>query len=198
MSHVQLLRAILHGLADPRSFSQGLFMQWAEAPGPRAATAPSQESMRKAFEVVFVDRSGWCNLAAHVSKSALKQVRLLPELAITFWDAHASCISLCGVVSLLLKLHWRLYSVLVIIQLYNTVGLLLKLHWHHRSGSHMSMLFKLGLLCGVCKAALHRHPSSQHQAACTNIMYVCLCLPYVESSISFIVSYDCQHTFTSK
>ena len=76
MSHVQLLRAILHGLADPRSFSQGLFMQWGESQGSRAGTAPSQQAMRKAFEVVFVDGSGWCNLAAHVSKSALKQVRL--------------------------------------------------------------------------------------------------------------------------
>ncbi len=76
MSHVQLLRAILHGLADPRTFSQGLFMQWGESQGSRAATAPSQQAMRKAFEVVFVDGSGWCNLAAHVSKSALRQVRL--------------------------------------------------------------------------------------------------------------------------
>ena len=76
MSHVQLLRAILHGLADPRSFSQGLFMQWGESQGSRAGTAPSQQAMRKAFEVVFVDGSGWCNLAAHVSKSALQQVRL--------------------------------------------------------------------------------------------------------------------------
>ena len=76
MSHVQLLRAILHGLADPRSFSQGLFMQWGESQGSRAGTAPSQQAMRKSFEVVFVDGSGWCNLAARVSKSALKQVRL--------------------------------------------------------------------------------------------------------------------------
>ena len=75
MSHVQLLRAIMHALADPRTFSQGLFMQWGEPQSTRAATAPSQQSMRKAFEVVFVDSSGWCNLAAHVSKSALKQVR---------------------------------------------------------------------------------------------------------------------------
>lgn len=76
MSHVQLVRAILHGLADPRSFSQGLFMQWGDSQGSRSATAPSQQTMRKAFEVVFVDSSGWCNLAAHMSKSALKQVSL--------------------------------------------------------------------------------------------------------------------------
>ena len=74
MSHVQLLRAIFHALADPRTFSQGIFMQWGNAQGSQKATTPSQQAMRKAFEVVFVDSSGWCNLAAHVSKSALKQV----------------------------------------------------------------------------------------------------------------------------
>lgn len=75
MSHVQLLRAIFLALADPRAFSQGIFMQWGDAQGSQKAMAPSQQAMRKAFEVVFVDSSGWCNLAAHVSKSALKQVR---------------------------------------------------------------------------------------------------------------------------
>ena len=74
MSRVQLLRAIFHALADPRTFSQGIFMQWSELQGNQKATAPSQQAMQKAFEVVFVDSSGWCNLAAHVSKSALKQV----------------------------------------------------------------------------------------------------------------------------
>ena len=49
-------------------------MQWGNEQGSQKATAPSQQAMRKAFEVVFVDSSGWCNLAAHVSKSALKQV----------------------------------------------------------------------------------------------------------------------------
>ena len=74
MSHVQLLRAIFHALADQRTFSQGIFMQWGDAQGSQKATAPSQQAMRKAFEVVLVDSSGWCNLAAHVSQSALKQV----------------------------------------------------------------------------------------------------------------------------
>ena len=73
MSHVQLMRAILTALADPRTFSQGLFMLWDESQGSQKATAPSQQAMRRAFEVVFVDSSGWCNLAAHASKSALKQ-----------------------------------------------------------------------------------------------------------------------------
>lgn len=75
MSHVQLLRAIFHALADPGTFSQGIFMQWGDAgQGSLKAAAPSQQAMRKAFDVVFVDSSGWCNLAAHVTKSALKQV----------------------------------------------------------------------------------------------------------------------------
>ena len=75
MSHVQLLRAIFQVLADPGTFSQGIFMQWGDAgQGSPKAAAPSQQAMRKAFDVVFVDSSGWCNLAAHVTKSALKQV----------------------------------------------------------------------------------------------------------------------------
>lgn len=75
MSHVQLLRAMLQALADPRTFAKGLFMQWPEGhtTGP-FANPPTQQAMLKAFEVVFVDSSGWCNLAAHVSKSALQQV----------------------------------------------------------------------------------------------------------------------------
>lgn len=74
MSHVQLLRAIFHALADPKTLSQGIFMQWDNPQSSQKAIAPSQQAMRKAFEVVFVDSSGWCNLAAYVSKSALKQV----------------------------------------------------------------------------------------------------------------------------
>lgn len=76
MSHVQLLRAIFHALADPGTFSQGIFMQWGDAGqgSPKQPAAPSQQAMRKAFDVVFVDSSGWCNLAARVTKSALKQV----------------------------------------------------------------------------------------------------------------------------
>ena len=77
MSHVQLLRAILHALADPRTFSQGIFMQWDESQGSQKADAPSQQAMRKAFDVVFVDSSGCCNLAAHVSESALQQASTL-------------------------------------------------------------------------------------------------------------------------
>lgn len=84
MSHVQLLRVMLHALADPRTFAKGLFMQWPEGQANAAfAQPPSQQAMLKAFEVVFVDSTGWCNLAAHVSKNALQQVRL--NLMISSW-----------------------------------------------------------------------------------------------------------------
>ena len=77
MSHVQLLRAIFQALADPRTFAKGLFMQWPEGQNAGAlASPPSQQAMQKAFEVVFVDSTGWCNLAAHTSKSALQQVNM--------------------------------------------------------------------------------------------------------------------------
>ena len=82
MSHVQLLRASFQALADPRTFAKGLFMQWPEGQGAGAlASPPSQQAMQKAFEVVFVDSTGWCNLAAHISKSALQQVNMAGNCA---------------------------------------------------------------------------------------------------------------------
>lgn len=63
-------------------------MQWDQPQGSQKGAAPSQQAMRKAFEVVFVDSSGWCNLAAHVSKSALKQVGA-PLLYLGFFGERA-------------------------------------------------------------------------------------------------------------
>lgn len=92
MSHTQLLRTILHALADPRTFPQGIFMQWEEgqtpgqASGGQSTVAPSQQAMRKAFDVVFVDNSGWCNLAAHVCKSALQQLQGCAKRSVMLLD----------------------------------------------------------------------------------------------------------------
>ncbi|KAL3158789.1 hypothetical protein ABBQ32_011516 [Trebouxia sp. C0010 RCD-2024] len=90
MSHVQLLRAIFHALADPKTLSQGIFMQWDNPQSSQKAIAPSQQAMRKAFEVVFVDSSGWCNLAAYVSKSALKQMQACAKRSVVLLDQAAA------------------------------------------------------------------------------------------------------------
>lgn len=73
MSAMNLVRTVLVALAEPKTFAAGLFM-------PRGAGAagdsspPDAKAWRRHFEVVFVDASGWLNLAAHVSKAALVQV----------------------------------------------------------------------------------------------------------------------------
>ena len=95
MSHAQLLRAIFHALADPKTFTQGLFMQWEEGQGSKVATAPPQQAMRKAFEVAFVDSSGWCNMAAHMSKSSLKQARFHPTIEQTMRPCSHQAVFLC-------------------------------------------------------------------------------------------------------
>ena len=81
MSHQQLLRSALAALANPATFSKGLFMTWrqqseedegAGAPAPRQP--PMQAAWRRHCPVVFVDATGWLNLAGSMSKAALAQV----------------------------------------------------------------------------------------------------------------------------
>lgn len=82
MSHQQLLRSVLAALANPATFSKGLFMAWqqlseeAEGAGaPAARQPPMQAAWRKHCPVVFVDATGWLNLAGSMSRAALAQVR---------------------------------------------------------------------------------------------------------------------------
>lgn len=82
MSHQQLLRSVLAALANPATFSKGLFMAWqqqseeAEGTGaPAARQPPMQAAWRKHCPVVFVDATGWLNLAGSMSRAALAQVR---------------------------------------------------------------------------------------------------------------------------
>ena len=74
MGPMHLFRAALVALASPKTFSSGLFMRWVQQgePGDNASP-PDAKAWRKAHEVVFVDSSGWLNLAAGVSKAALAQ-----------------------------------------------------------------------------------------------------------------------------
>lgn len=78
MSAMHLFRAVLVALSNPKTFSGGLFMQRtaaaAAAGSQQSSSPPDAKAWRRAFPVVFVDASGWLNLAAHVSKSALAQV----------------------------------------------------------------------------------------------------------------------------
>lgn len=71
---MHLFRAVLVTLSRPRTFTPGLFMQ-RRVPASAGAVPPEAKAWRRAFEVVFVDSSGWLNLAAAVSRSALAQAR---------------------------------------------------------------------------------------------------------------------------
>ncbi len=72
---MHLFRTTLVALSNPKTFSSGLFMQRAAAgSGGGTASPPDAKAWRRAFPVVFVDGSGWLNLAAHMSKAALTQV----------------------------------------------------------------------------------------------------------------------------
>jgi hypothetical protein len=76
MTTLQMVRAVLHALSQPRLFSRGVF---SEPRGPEEQSLlrqlPSAGAFRKHHECVFVDASGHLNLAAHLSSSAAAQVR---------------------------------------------------------------------------------------------------------------------------
>jgi hypothetical protein len=77
MTAVQAMRAVLHTLALPKTFSRALVMA---ASGPAEPTdgikPPELKAFCTAFDVVFMEPSGWLNLAARVSLGALAQVRI--------------------------------------------------------------------------------------------------------------------------
>ena len=74
MTPFQILRAVLKCLADERTLKPSYFMER----GPEADTPPPPPPMnfKGSAEVVFVDPSGWVNIAAHASRAALIQVGL--------------------------------------------------------------------------------------------------------------------------
>ena len=76
MTAPQLMRAVLVALADPATFARGLFMARGPAGDSDLPPPPSAASFRSNFDVVFVDSSGWLNLAANMSSSGLKQVHI--------------------------------------------------------------------------------------------------------------------------
>lgn len=79
MTAMHLFRTVLVALSGPKTFTPGLFMQRRAIRGAvvsgDAPSPPTSKAWRRAFGVVFVDPSGWLNLAASLSKSALAQAR---------------------------------------------------------------------------------------------------------------------------
>eukprot|EP00887_Chlorella_sp_A99_P002636 scaffold6.g2636.t1 len=94
MSPMHLFRTVLVALSSPKTFSGGLFMQRRmgdEAQGQQgkieAAAPPDAKAWRRAHEVVFVDPSGWLNLAAGVSAAALGGARAAASRALASLNA---------------------------------------------------------------------------------------------------------------
>ncbi|KAK9832639.1 hypothetical protein WJX81_006336 [Elliptochloris bilobata] len=84
MSALQAARGVLAALAAPETFARGVFMtRCAECGLP---PPPSRSAFRRAYEVAFVDASGWLNLAAHVSCSALAQARAAAARSVALLD----------------------------------------------------------------------------------------------------------------
>jgi len=75
MTAPQLMRAVLAALSVPRTFEKGLFMARGEAAAPPLGPPPPPAAaLRKAFDVTFVDASGYLNLMQDVSRSSLQHV----------------------------------------------------------------------------------------------------------------------------
>lgn len=72
MAAPQLIRCVLAKLAAPRTFEKGLFMS-READG-NLPPPPAASTFLQRFEAVFVDASGWLNIMAGVTRSALQHV----------------------------------------------------------------------------------------------------------------------------
>ena len=70
MDGAQGLKAGLRALADRKTFANGIHMAISSSSMPQA----SKQLFQQHFKVVFVDGSGWMNLAAHVSQSQLAEV----------------------------------------------------------------------------------------------------------------------------
>lgn len=75
MTSVQMLRAIFKSLSDPKCFKSPIFLERAES---GLTAPPAYAAFKEASDCVFVDSSGWRNLADHIGKSAIQQVISIP------------------------------------------------------------------------------------------------------------------------
>ncbi len=72
MTPVQIMKAVLKCLADERTLKPSYFMERGTEAGEPPPPPPM--NFRGSAEVIFVEPSGWLNIAAHLSKAALIQV----------------------------------------------------------------------------------------------------------------------------
>eukprot|EP00884_Botryococcus_braunii_P010162 jgi/Botrbrau1/19147/Bobra.0077s0059.1 len=99
MTSLQAFRAVLQALALPKTFSRGLRMaaEGPAEPGPPAGAAtvpradpPDMKQFRQAFPVVFLDPSGFLNLAARLSKGSLLQAQGAAQRTVALLDSRTT------------------------------------------------------------------------------------------------------------
>jgi len=79
MKPLQIVRAVFNALQQPTLFSKGIAMQRSSPQDSPATSAnPSPAAFRRHHSAVFIDASGYLNLAAHLSKSAMAEVSDVP------------------------------------------------------------------------------------------------------------------------
>ena len=79
MKPLQIVRAVFNALQQPTLFSKGIAMQRSSPQDSPATSAnPSPAAFRRHHSAVFIDASGYLNLAAHLSKSAMAEVGDVP------------------------------------------------------------------------------------------------------------------------
>ena len=74
MTPTQIFKAVLRQFCESKTFNPSFFMATQKYDDPKASPPPPQ-NFYSSSEVVFVDPSGWLNIAAHLSRSSLIQVK---------------------------------------------------------------------------------------------------------------------------
>ncbi|EFJ46213.1 hypothetical protein VOLCADRAFT_105649 [Volvox carteri f. nagariensis] len=92
MSVLQLLRAALQLLADSSAWAKGLAM--ARQEGGEGALRdtpqpPAMQAFKSHFQVVFVDFTGWLNLASHMTRGSLAHVQMVARHTLDLLRAPA-------------------------------------------------------------------------------------------------------------
>lgn len=91
MAAPQLMRSVLAKLAQLHTFEKGVFM--AREPARELPPLPAASAFRQHFDIVFVDASGWLNLMADVTRSALQQVSNCGSLQISWYLTFAGALA---------------------------------------------------------------------------------------------------------
>ena len=74
MTPTQIFKAVLRQFCDNKTFNPSFFMSTQKTDDPETQPPPPH-NFDNSSEVVFVDPSGWLNIAAHLSRSSLVQVK---------------------------------------------------------------------------------------------------------------------------